>query len=70
MTEFLLEDQPYVALHNLLKHEGYCESGASAKQAVASGQVLVDGQIELRKRCKIKAGQVVEFAGQSIKVRN
>jgi len=51
-----------------LKVEGLCESGAVAKQVIAAGQVIVDGKVELRKRCKIVSGQVVEFAGQSIKV--
>jgi ribosome-associated protein len=30
--------------------------------------VLVDGNVELRKRCKIIAGQTVTFAGQSLRV--
>ncbi|MEZ4484160.1 MAG: RNA-binding S4 domain-containing protein [Syntrophotaleaceae bacterium] len=28
---------------------------------VAEGNVTVDGQVELRKRCKIRPGQVVEY---------
>ncbi len=68
MKEFILEGHPNIALHHLLKLEGWCESGAVAKHTIAAGQVLVDGQAELRKRCKIIAGQVVEFKGRSIKV--
>ena len=68
MREFSLEGHPNIALHNLLKLEGLCENGAVAKHTIAAGQVLVNGQVELRKRCKIIAGQVVEFKGQSIKV--
>jgi len=35
---------------------------------VAAGQVRVDGQAELRKRCKIRAGQLVSVGGRSIRV--
>ncbi|WP_410200563.1 RNA-binding S4 domain-containing protein [Klebsiella variicola] len=35
---------------------------------MADGQVAVDGETETRKRCKITAGKVVEFAGQQVKV--
>ena len=35
---------------------------------VADGIVTVDGEIELRKTAKIRAGQVVECLGQTIKV--
>ena len=68
MQVFSLEGHPFINLNNLLKVEGLCESGAVAKQVIAAGQVIVDGKVELRKRCKIVSGQVVEFAGQSIKV--
>jgi ribosome-associated protein len=68
IQEFSLEGHEHITLNNLLKVEGLCESGAMAKQVVAQGQVLVDGNVELRKRCKIIAGQTVTFAGQSLRV--
>jgi ribosome-associated protein len=36
--------------------------------AIAEGQVTVDGRVELRKRCKIRKGQVVAFGDHTIKV--
>jgi len=68
MNTFHLEGRPFVTLNNLLKIEGWCESGAAAKHAIDEGHVTVDGKVELRKRNKIIANQVVRFAGQSIKV--
>jgi len=68
MQVFSLEGHPFINLNNLLKVEGLCESGAVAKQMIAAGQVVVDGTVELRKRCKIKPGQVIEFNGQSVRV--
>lgn len=49
----------YVELNQLLKLVGICDSGGAGKMLVASGDVSVDGKRELRKTCKIRAGQVV-----------
>ncbi len=59
----------YVELHNLLKLTGLADSGGSAKALVASGVVKVDGRVELRKTCKIRAGQVVMFGDTRIAVQ-
>jgi ribosome-associated protein len=55
-------------LHNLLKLTGLADSGGSAKMLVASGAVKVDGRPELRKTCKIRAGQVVMLGDTRIAV--
>jgi len=68
METFELEDREYIELNNLLKITGLCESGGRAKVLIADGQVTVDGKTELRKRCKIRTGQVVEFEGQIVSV--
>ena len=69
MDEFKLEGREFIELNNLLKIKGLCESGGMAKAVIAGGLVRVDNNIELRKRCKIRAGQVVEFDGHSITVK-
>jgi ribosome-associated protein len=53
-------DGEYVELNQLLKLCGVVDSGGAGKALVASGAVRVDGQVELRKTCKVRAGQVVE----------
>ncbi|CAN7442974.1 RNA-binding S4 domain-containing protein [Trinickia sp. LjRoot230] len=58
----------YVELHNLLKLTGLADSGGSAKALVAGGAVTVDGHVELRKTCKVRAGQVVMFGDTRIAV--
>jgi len=68
MEEFDLNGHEFIELNNLLKLTGKCSSGGSAKMVIADGQVRVDGQIELRKRCKIRSGQMVEFGRQEITV--
>ena len=58
----------YITLDALLKATGFAPSGGIAKMMVADGQVKVDGREELRKTCKIRAGQVVALAGSRITV--
>ena len=58
----------YITLDALLKATGLAPSGGIAKMMIADGLVQVDGQRELRKTCKIRAGQVVSLAGARIKV--
>ncbi|MFZ2198587.1 MAG: RNA-binding S4 domain-containing protein [Thermodesulfovibrionales bacterium] len=69
MEEFRLEGRDFIELNNLLKVKGLCESGGMAKAVIAEGLVRVDGKVELRKRCKIRAGQIVEFDGHAISVK-
>lgn len=68
MATFSLGKHPHVELCDLLKLEGWCESGAQAKAVIAEGLVKVDGEVETRKRCKIVAGQTVVFESLSITV--
>lgn len=68
MQIFELQNHEYIELNNLLKVTGLCASGGIAKLLIADGLVMVDGEVELRKRCKIRQGQVVEFEGQKISV--
>lgn len=58
----------YIELDKLLKATGLCDSGGQARGLIAAGEVRVDGQVELRKTAKIRAGQQVEFAGQKVRV--
>ncbi len=68
MHQFSLSGSPFIELNNLLKVVGLCESGGRANSVISSGEVLVDGAIEQRKRCKIRQGQLVEYAGEKITV--
>lgn len=58
--------QEFIELHKLLKFMGAAESGGEAKALVAEGLVTVDGQVELRKACKIRPGQVVRVGSVEI----
>ncbi len=65
--DFQLE-RDFIELNQLLKLVGLCDSGGAGKALVASGAVRVDGAVELRKTCKIRAGQQVEVGDASIRV--
>jgi ribosome-associated protein len=58
----------YVELNQLLKLVGICDSGGAGKLIVSRGHVKVDGKTELRKTCKIRAGQVVRLGEVMIQV--
>lgn len=61
-------DGEYVELNQLLKLVGLCDSGGAGKALVASGDVSVDGKVELRKTCKIRVGQRVSLGDVRIRV--
>jgi ribosome-associated protein len=67
MIKFKLKTE-YLELHRLLKANNLCESGGEAKMVISGSLVKVDGQIETRKGCKIRPGQIVEYNGEKIKV--
>ena len=56
----------YIQLDQLLKATGLCESGGAAHAAIAEGRVKGDATVDTRKRAKMKAGQVVSFAGEEV----
>ena len=67
MIEFKIETE-YIPLISLLKAAGLVENGGMAQAVVSAGMVLCDGEVELRKRFKVRPGTLVEFEGQKIKV--
>ena len=61
-------ESEFVELFKILKFEGLVDSGGNAKQAIAEGRVSVNGEIETRKRKKIKAGDQIDFIDHHIDV--
>jgi len=57
-----------VELFKILKFEGIADSGGQAKALIDDGLILVNGQIETRKRKKIVSGDTVEYAGETFKI--
>jgi ribosome-associated protein len=66
--DFRLEGREYIELNDLLKLTGLFDSGGMAKTAITEGMVTVDGKPELRRRCKVRSGQVVGYGDRTINV--
>lgn len=58
----------FIELYKLLKFIQLAESGGDAKMKVEEGLVKLNGEIEYRKRAKVKPGDVVEAEGYQIVV--
>ena len=58
-----------VELFKILKFEGMVASGGEAKLVIADGLVLLNGNIETRKRKKIVSGDIIEFDEEVIRIK-
>jgi ribosome-associated protein len=58
--DFTLKTE-YIDLSQLLKAAGLAMSGGEAKFFVTEGLVLVNGELESRKRRKLRGGDIVIF---------
>ena len=68
MKEVLIKEEP-IALYQLLKFESMVNSGGEAKFVISEGKVLVNGEVETRKRKKIFSGDVVEFGKDKFRIQ-
>lgn len=66
MKTFKIEGE-YIELIQLLKVLGVAHTGGHAKFIVDNGEVLRNGEIELRKRAKLIPGDLIEI--ERIKVK-
>ncbi len=58
----------FIHLNQLIKAIGWCANGGEANNAIDSGMVKVNGEIETRKRNKLRVGDKIEFGTQKIVV--
>lgn len=67
MREFILNSE-YIELAKLLKLLSIAETGGHAKIMIEAGEVLLNGKTEFRKRAKLRPGDLVEAAGERIRI--
>lgn len=67
MEEFKIKGD-FIELIKLLKASGLCGTGGEAKTIVEEGLVLVNNEIELRKRKKLIEGDVVSVDEIKVKI--
>ncbi|MEL6230307.1 MAG: RNA-binding S4 domain-containing protein [Cyanobacteria bacterium J06627_3] len=58
----------FITLSQFLKLNDLVQSGGEAKHLIQTGHVLVNNEIELRRRRKLHSGDQVTFAGQTYDV--
>jgi ribosome-associated protein len=58
----------YIELDKLLKRENLVGSGGEARYLISQGEVLVNGEVETRKRRKVYTGDVVRYNGVTMVV--
>lgn len=70
MEEFeIKKGEEYIELNNLLKIQGWVGTGGEAKMRIADGEASVNEEKEIRVRKKLRSGDVVTFAGQTVKIK-
>lgn len=67
MIEFKLEGE-FIPMIQLLKATNLVDTGGEAQIVVAEGEVKYNGEVDYRKRLKVRKGDIIEFRGNKIKV--
>lgn len=67
MQVIKLRDE-YIKLGQALKAAGLVDSGVEAKIVINEGNVLVNGSVETQRGKKLRAGDIVNYNGEEIKI--
>lgn len=67
MIEFKVEGD-FIQMIQLLKATNLVGTGGEAQIVVSDGEVKYNGEVDYRKRLKVKSGDMVEFRGTKIKI--
>lgn len=66
--EFELEGHEFIELNKLLKITNVVGTGGEANALIENGEIKVNGEMETRKRNKLRSGMVVTFGDITLKV--
>lgn len=67
MIQFKLEGE-FIPLIQLLKASGLVGSGGDAQTVVEDGLVKTNGEVEFRKRYKVRVGDIITFGENKIEI--
>ncbi|MGM9478919.1 RNA-binding S4 domain-containing protein [Pedobacter sp. GSP4] len=67
MIQFKLEGE-FIPLIQLLKATGLVGSGGDAQTVVEDGLVKCNGEVDYRKRYKVRVGDIITFGENKIEV--
>lgn len=60
----------FIKLGQAIKAAGFVESGVEAKIVIQDGLVKVNGKVETQRGKKLVGGEIVEFEGNKLLVKN
>ncbi|MDL1891395.1 RNA-binding S4 domain-containing protein [Sphingobacteriales bacterium CHB3] len=64
----MAESEQTIQLDQFLKWKGLVSTGGQAKIVIQSGEVLLNGVVETRRKKKLKPGDRVTYAGRTLVV--
>lgn len=67
MREVEIRDSS-IRLGQFLKLAGFIDSGADAKSLIGEGQVLVNGEVDLRRGRQLRSGDTVTVRSDSVRL--
>tara|TARA_B100000508_G_scaffold141082_1_gene146145 strand:- start:16242 stop:16451 length:210 start_codon:yes stop_codon:yes gene_type:complete len=67
-VKFELKGKEYIELNKLLKTLGLVESGGFAKMIISEGEVLVNNEVELRIRRKLRSGDRIQLGDEKVTI--
>ena len=68
MLNFTLNGE-FIPLIQLLKANHLVQTGGEAQLVVSEGKVKYNGQVDYRKRLKVRRGDTVEYHGKTVSVK-
>ena len=64
----LRESEEYIELNNLIKLLGWVATGGEAKAKIDQEEVRVNGEVETRRRRKIRVGDEIQYGQNRVKI--
>jgi ribosome-associated protein len=66
--KFELRGEEYIELNKILKLKQIAQTGGHAKILIEDGEIKVNGEVEFRKRKKMRVGDYIEFENVKITI--
>ena len=65
----MTQAEDIIQLDQFMKITGMVSTGGQAKLVIQGGEVLLNGEVETRRKKKLHAGDKVTYAGRTFEVR-
>ena len=64
----MAQSEPVIQLDQFMKITGMVSTGGQAKLVIQGGEVMLNGEVETRRKKKLKHGDKVTFEGETLLV--